>query len=152
MKKEFRFNYEILKSLNELPQSEQELIHAAQEAYKSAYAPYSGYRVGAAARLESGTIITGSNQESEVYPAGLCAERTLLFRYFSMATTDKIEVLAIASDPSKNECYPCGICRQTLLDAQRRQCQPFRIIMSGSDSATVVDDAAHLLPFNFTLL
>lgn len=87
---------------------------------RRAYAPYSKFRVGAAARLRSGKILCGSNQESEVFPAGMCAERSLLFHAGACHADDPIEALAIASEPSERECYPCGQCRQVLLDAERR--------------------------------
>ncbi len=109
------------------------------------------FRVGAAARLRSGKILCGSNQESEVFPAGMCAERSLLFHAGACHADDPIEALAIASDPSERECYPCGQCRQVLLDAGRRQRSPIRIIMSGAGGATVVDSAVRLLPFTFQL-
>lgn len=112
---------------------------------------YSKFRVGAAARLRSGTILCGSNQESEVFPAGMCAERSLLFHAGACHADDPIEALAIASEPSERECYPCGQCRQVLLDAERRQGAPIRIIMSGAGGATVVDSAVRLLPFTFQL-
>ena len=67
------------------------------------------------------------------------------------AADDPIEALAIASEPSERECYPCGQCRQVLLDAERRQGSPIRIIMSGAGGATVVDSAVRLLPFTFQL-
>ena len=59
--------------------------------------------------------------------------------------------LAIASDPSERECYPCGACRQVILDVQRRQGVPIRLIMSGNGSASVVESADALLPFTFQL-
>ena len=62
-----------------------------------------------------------------------------------------MEAVAIASDPSPRECYPCGACRQTLLDVERRPGSPIRIIMAGGGTATVVGSAADLLPFTFKL-
>ena len=93
----------------------------------------------------------GSNFESEGFPAGLCAERSLLFYLQANHADDPIETLAIASQPSEKECYPCGQCRQVMLDVERRQGSPIRIIMSGAGTASVVDTAAKLLPFTFKL-
>ncbi|MBQ2429293.1 MAG: cytidine deaminase, partial [Alistipes sp.] len=59
--------------------------------------------------------------------------------------------MAIASDPSERECYPCGACRQVMLDAERRQQSPIRIIMAGGGTASVVESAEVLLPFTFKL-
>ena len=64
---------------------------------------------------------------------------------------DPIETLAIASNPSERECYPCGQCRQVMVDVERRQGSPMRVIMSGRGTATVLDSAARLLPFTFIL-
>ena len=66
-------------SLAELPEEESRLMEAAIKATGQSYAPYSKFHVGAAALLEDGTIITGSNQENAAYPSGLCAERVALF-------------------------------------------------------------------------
>ena len=67
------------KSFKELQSEELELVEAARSIARDAYAPYSKFRVGAALRLKSGRIVTGSNQENAAYPSGLCAERTALF-------------------------------------------------------------------------
>ena len=64
---------------------------------------------------------------------------------------DPIETMAIASNPSERECYPCGQCRQVMVDVERRQGSPMRVIMSGGGTATAVDSAALLLPFTFVL-
>lgn len=138
-------------TITEMPCEDKELVEAAQQATQKAIATYSHFHVGAAARLESGRIITGSNIESEVYPAGLCAERTLLYHHQASTPEDRIVALAIASSPSHRECYPCGQCRQVLHDVEKRQGLNFRVIMSGAGSATVVEKASDLLPFTFIL-
>lgn len=138
-------------TIAEMPCEDKELVEAAQQATQKAIATYSNFHVGAAARLESGRIITGSNIESEVYPAGLCAERTLLYHHQASTPEDRIVALAIASSPSHRECYPCGQCRQVLHDVEKRQGLNFRVIMSGAGSATVVEKASDLLPFTFIL-
>ena len=84
-------------------------------------------------------------------PAGLCAERSLLFYVQTNFPDDPIETLAIASDPSPRECYPCGQCRQVMVDVERRQGRPMRIVMSGGGTASAVDTAEKLLPFTFKL-
>ncbi len=151
MEKQFRFDYEHYASLDELSEADRQLVEAAQEATTRAHAPYSHFRVGAAARLRSGRILHGSNFESEVYPAGLCAERSLLFYAQANYADDPIETLAIASDPSERECYPCGQCRQVMVDVERRQGAPMRVIMSGNGTASAVATATMLLPFTFIL-
>ena len=121
MEKQFCFNYEHYAALAELSDADRELVREAERATANANAPYSKFRVGAAARLRSGKILYGSNFESEVYPAGLCAERTLMFYAQANYADDPIETMAIASNPSERECYPCGQCRQVMVDVERRQ-------------------------------
>lgn len=151
MKQEFRFTFDRYGSIDSLPEADRELVGAAMRATENSFAPYSRFRVGAAARLASGRIVTGSNIESEVFPSGLCAERTLLYHCQANHAGDPVTALAIASDPSPRECYPCGGCRQTLLDTERRQKRPIRIIMAGGGTASAVDSAERLLPFTFEL-
>lgn len=151
MEKQLSITYHHFEAIDLMPQADQELVKAAREATRMAHAPYSNFRVGAAARLESGEVVTAANCESEVYPSGMCAERVLLYNLQTLYAKQRIEALAIVSEPAERECYPCGACRQTLLDAQKRQQSPIRIIMSGGATATVVEDAELLLPFSFKL-
>ncbi len=151
MEKKFSFDYRHYDSLAALSPDDRQLAASAKEACSSAYAPSSHVQVGAAARLASGKVITGSNQESEVFPAGVCAERSLLFHYQAHHTDDPIVALAIASIPDERECYPCGMCRQVINDTEKRQGTPIRVIMCGRDSATVISSASPLLPFTFEL-
>ena len=138
-------------SIEELSPAEQEVVQAAFGATSKAYAPYSGFKVGAAIRLRSGKILTAANCESEVFPSGLCAERSLLYSYATNHADNPIEAMAIASNPSERECYPCGACRQVMLDTENRQQSPIRIIMAGGGTASVVESAEVLLPFTFKL-
>ena len=151
MEKKFGFSYVHYDAPDLLSGGDRELVAAAVQATRSAYAPYSKFRVGAAARLRSGRILSGSNIESEVFPAGLCAERTLLFHAAACHPDDPVETLVIASDPSLRECYPCGQCRQVMVDTERRQGSPMRVIMCGAGTATEVATARMLLPFTFEL-
>ncbi len=151
MEKTLAITYHHFDSLESLPKADWELIEAARKATEKAFAPYSNFKVGAAALLRSGEVVSAANCESEVYPSGLCAERVLLYHLQINHANDPIVAFAIASVPAERECYPCGSCRQTLLDAQKRQQSPIRIIMSSAESATVVDSAEELLPFSFKL-
>lgn len=151
MKKELNICYEHYDSLEAMAERDKEVVLAAIEATVRAYAPYSNFHVGAAARLRSGKIICGSNSESEVFPSGLCAERTLLYNWQANHADDPVEVLAIASNPSERECYPCGACRQVIVDVERRQKSPMRVIMWGNGTASVLASAELLLPFTFKL-
>lgn len=151
MKCTIDISYEHYNSFAELAELDRALVVEAEEATKTANAPYSNFHVGAAVRLKSGRTLHASNFESEVYPAGLCAERSLLFYVEANFANDPIEALAIASVPSERECYPCGQCRQVIVDVERRQKSPIRVIMTGAGTATVVDSAEKLLPFTFKL-
>lgn len=151
MEKTLAITYHHFDSLESLPKADKELVQAARKATEKAFAPYSDFRVGTAALLRSGEVVSAANCESEVYPSGLCAERVLLYHLQINHADDPIVAFAIASVPAERECYPCGSCRQTLLDAQKRQQSPIRIIMSSQESATVVDSAEELLPFSFKL-
>ena len=151
MKRIMDISYEHYESFEELSTPDRALVNEAIEATTTANAPYSNFHVGAAVRLRSGNTYHASNFESEVFPAGLCAERSLLFYIEANYANDPIEALAIASNPAERECYPCGQCRQVIVDVERRQQSPIRVIMSGAGTATVVDSAEKLLPFTFKL-
>lgn len=151
MKRILDISYEHYDSIAKLDERDRNLVAEAEAATATANARYSHFHVGAAVRLKSGRTLHASNFESEVYPAGLCAERSLLFYVEANYGDDAIEALAIASNPSERECYPCGQCRQVIVDVERRQQSPIRVIMSGAGTATVVDSAEKLLPFTFKL-
>lgn len=145
------FDFRQYRTQQELPEQERLLIGKAVEACGSAYAPYSGFRVGAAVLLDDDEILTASNQESEVFPSGMCAERSLLYYVQANRPGRTIRTMAIASAPSPRECTPCGACRQVIADAEKRQQAPIRIVMSGAGRAIVVEEAKLLLPFTFEL-
>ncbi len=134
--------------MSELSEADRRLVAEAERATANAHAPYSNFHVGAAARLRSGKILYGSNFESEVYPAGLCAERSLMFYAQANYADDPIETMAIASNPSERECYPCGQCRQVMVDVERRQGSPMRVLMSGHGTVTAVDSASKPAAFS----
>lgn len=135
----------------ELSAHDSELCERAREACGNSYAPFSNFRVGAAVRLRSGAILTAANQESEVLPAGMCAERIVLSWAQANHADDPVEALAVVSASGDRECSPCGICRQTLLDTQRRQLSPIKVLMCGEDSVSIVNSAEELLPYSFAL-
>ena len=63
---------------DQLDAKDKELVEAAFKASENAYAPFSQFKVGAAVRLHTGEVLTGSNQENASFPAGICAERSSL--------------------------------------------------------------------------
>ena len=151
MEKSLKIDFSHYASLDELSPEDKALVEEALAALAGSHAPYSHFRVGAAARMRSGKILHAGNFESEVFPSGLCAERSLLYYIQSNFPDDAVETLAIVSDPSERECYPCGGCRQVMVDVERRQGTPMRVIMFGGGTASVVGTAADLLPFTFIL-
>lgn len=86
---------------------------AAAKAYRErAYAPYSGFRVGAAVLGASGRIYGGCNVENASYPASRCAEQTAAQKAVSEGERELLAV-AVVGD-SESVCLPCGVCRQLL--------------------------------------
>lgn len=138
----------------ELNAADRELIDAAREATKRSYAPYSHFSVGAAARLASGIIVTGTNQENAAYPSGLCAERTTLFYANSQYPDQAVETLAIAARNERGEFLddpipPCGACRQVMLETEKRFKQPLRILLYGREGIYELKNVGELLPLSF---
>ena len=92
------------------------LLDQARQAAQNAYAPYSGFRVGAALRLTNGETVTGVNVENVSYGLTLCAERSALVRAVAKFGPEiRIEAAAVANlndAPSP----PCGACRQVLAE------------------------------------
>ncbi len=139
--------------LNELPENDRQLIMAARETAFSAYAPYSGFKVGAALRMSDGRIITGNNQENASSPVGCCAERTAL--YWANANFPEKPVLALAItaiDRAGNlaaHLSPCGTCRQALLETETRFNQPIRVLLDSRNQIDVLNNVKSLLPLSF---
>lgn len=90
----------------------QRLVETARAAAGNAYAPYSGYLVGAALRAADGTVYTGCNVENAAYPATICAERTALVKAVSEGQRT-FDVIAVVT---RNGGFPCGTCRQMLYE------------------------------------
>jgi cytidine deaminase len=138
-----------------LTDEEQYILNQARDATRLAYAPYSRFRVGAAALLTDNRIVKGSNQENASFPAGICAERVLLAALSSLDTTANIRVMAISyiGEGLRNDkpLSPCGVCRQVMAEYEERVGAPFKLILSGmSGEVHLFDSASMLLPFRFS--
>jgi cytidine deaminase len=100
------------------------LIEEAKKAAENAYAPYSGFRVGAAIMLESGRIIRGSNVENAAFPSGTCAETAALSYSVSNYPGDTPIAIAIAAMKGNSftsvPVAPCGNCRQMIIEEEFR--------------------------------
>lgn len=138
---------------NELTAEDRELVEAAKEATRQSYAPYSGFRVGAALRLANGMMVTGSNQENAAYPSGLCAERVALFHAQHTYPDQPVRALAIAAFANGHFCTapiaPCGACRQVMLEVEDRYKSPMRILLYGTQGIYAIDSVKTILPFQF---
>ena len=98
--------------------SNKELVKAAFDAMGKAYAPYSGYTVGAALLGKSGTLYTGCNVESASYSPTNCAERTAFFKAISEGEREfsKIAIVGGKNGNVTDMFMPCGVCRQVMAE------------------------------------
>ena len=154
-KTNFLFSYELYNSIDDLNKEDAWLLQHAKEVSKAAYAPYSRFQVGAAARLLNGEIVKGTNQENASYPVGICAERVLLSAVATLHPQVPVESIAISyrSDTVKSDhpIAPCGICRQSLQEYEQRVHQPIRLILGGLEGKIIIiEKASMLLPLSFT--
>jgi cytidine deaminase len=152
---QFKFEYEVYNDVSELRKEDTDLLTKARTVTKNAYAPYSNFYVGAAARLANDEIITGTNQENASYPVGICAERVLLGNAATIYPGVSIDTMAISYDSkevkSDHPISPCGMCRQSLLEYETRTAKPIRLILSGQEGKIyIVKTVKFLLPFAFT--
>ncbi len=126
------------------------LIAKAKEAMLGAYAPYSGYFVGAALLCADGTVVTGCNIENASYTPTICAERVAFSKAVSQGHRD---FTAIAICGGKGGVItgffpPCGVCRQVMAEF----CKPdFQVYMAGPNDTCEDRTLAQLLPDSFSL-
>lgn len=153
-KKNISIEIEEYDSPEQLSEQDRELLEYAKKAVHHSYAPYSGFHVGASARLQHGEIISGGNQENTAYPSGLCAERVALFQAKSRYPDAAIVSLAITAKTDRfdidHPVTPCGACRQVIAEVQSRQSGSIRIIMQGAHGPVYVSEGIeNLLPLMF---
>lgn len=123
---------------------DKELYRIANDVKENAYAPYSGFRVGAALLTRSGKVYTGVNVENASYGATLCAERGAVAKAVSEGERE-FRALAVAS--SAGEAMPCGICRQVLMEFE-----PELRVITGKDEEHLESySLQELLPGAFSL-
>ena len=125
----------------------EKLIELAKEAMTHAYAPYSGFHVGAALLCADGTVYQGCNIENAAYGPTNCAERTA---FFKAVYDDHRDFTAIAVVGGKDGVItgsfpPCGVCRQVMREFVR---DDFVIYMGGAEGYTAMT-MAELLPAGF---
>jgi cytidine deaminase len=149
-----QINYKKFTSFEELPLAYQKLWKIALEARKSSYSPYSNFTVGCAIELDNGLYITGTNQENAAFPAGLCAERTAMYRAGIEAKENKFVRMAITASKGGEDLLqsapPCGGCRQVMVEFQKRHQKKFELIFTdASGNFILMESADDLFPFSF---
>lgn len=120
------------------------LLPLAFEVRERAYAPYSGYRVGAAVEAEDGEIFLGCNVENVSYGATICAERGALLTMIASGR-QRLRRVAVAT---RDGGTPCGICLQTLLEFTP-DLHEVEVIAGGEDGEVRIFTLGQLLPFGF---
>lgn len=126
-----------------------ELIRSAMEARKKAYAPYSGYMVGAAVLTNELRIYTGCNIENAAYTPTVCAERTAVFKAVSEGWR-RFKAIAVVGSPKGDitqYAFPCGVCRQVMREFA--DADNFVVIVAKSEQDYQTLTLRELLPEGF---
>ena len=128
---------------------EKMLISEAVKAMKNAYAPYSGFFVGAAILSDSNKVYRGMNIENAAYSATVCAERTAIFSALAAGERSFCAIAIVGGHKGEihDFCPPCGVCRQVLSEF----CPPDMKIYLYNGSETKTFTLAELLPESFSL-
>ena len=148
-----KFSYIEFENQEELDSQDRNLIMAARETAVNAYAPYSKFRVGAAIRLKSGTIVRGANVENAAFPSGVCAERSAISNMVTNHQNDKPVAMAIAAMTEDGlieyPVPPCGNCRQVIAVEESKTGEKIKIILSGKNKTYIINGISSLLPLQF---
>lgn len=152
---EHTIKYESFAEPEGLSEADRELLAAASEALQHSYSPYSNFKVGAAARLEDGTIARGWNTENAAYPMCICAEPAALAAAANLRPGMAVTAMAVTVKSSmqivNTPASPCGSCRQQLTEHEGRFGTKLRLILRGETGPVfVIASAADLLPFGFS--
>ena len=113
-----------------------------------AYVPYSHFPVGAALECEDGAVFTGCNIENSSFGLTICAERTALVKAVSEGHRDDWKRIAVVGN-SADYCWPCGACRQVMLETEKRFKQPMRVLLYGKKGIYELKNVGELLPLSF---
>ena len=130
---------------------EHQLYEVAHQAAVQAYAPYSGFHVGAAIQLDDGRVFWASNQENKAYPSGICAERAVIYYVQANYPGHTIQKLLLVANheslQTDEPVYPCGACRQVLAEFCAPDMPVFMARLQGGRVTATTLDA--LLPLAF---
>ncbi len=133
--------------LEQLDEADRRLFEEAATYRRRAYAPYSGYLVGAAVLTPEGRVYGGCNIENAAYGPTNCAERTAIFKAVSEGDR-RFRAIAVAGGGDGFP-YPCGVCRQVMSEFAGPD---LRVIMGNVDTGeAAIATLAELLPFSFAL-
>jgi cytidine deaminase len=121
-----------------------DLLEAALRARAHAYAPYSGFAVGAAVRCGDGSIHAGCNVENVAFPEGTCAEAGAIAAMVASGSRTIVEALVVADAP--DPVTPCGGCRQKLAEFAAAEVP---VILAGPEGARGRTTVGALLPGAF---
>ena len=126
--------------------TDRELLTLAREASKNAYVPYSKFHVGAAIQCADGRVYTGCNVENAALGSTICAERTAAVKAVSEGNR-AFKRIAVTSPDAKEYCYPCGACRQFLVEFN----PDMEVLVGRGDNKYVSFRLRELLPgvFNY---
>lgn len=129
--------------------NDKELMKLACKAREKAYAPYSGFKVGAALLTKNGKVYCGCNIENASYTPTVCAERTAFFKAVSEGERDfeKIAIAGGGKTVANKLCAPCGVCRQVMAEF----CDENFILVLGDENGTEEYRLGEILPLAFTV-
>ena len=126
----------------------EKLVSMALDAMQRAYAPYSGYKVGAALLCKDGSVVCGANIENAAYGPSNCAERTAIFTAVFEGKRDFAAIAVVGGKDGVASDYfpPCGVCRQVMLEF----CEPdFKIYMGKQDGTYLETALRDFMPYGF---
>lgn len=126
----------------------EQLLEDAKAVRLRAYAPYSGFMVGAALLGKSGTVYTGCNVENVAFGPTNCAERTAIFHAISCGEREFTAIAVVGgTGETLSACTPCGVCRQVLAEFCDQDLQVYLLDEKGNIVTHILGE---LLPFGFT--
>lgn len=126
--------------------TDKELLSIAFDAMNRAYAPYSGFKVGAAIECRDGTVFSGCNVENTAYGDTICAERSAVAQAVAAGHQDFVRIAIVPSSGGSGDyCTPCGTCRQVLSEFSA----DMEVLCARADGRYASYRISELLPYMF---